>query len=236
MRLCLPDESFRRYQQRWPAMQAIAQMQHHKQPIVTDILTTANNLHNQNDVATSIHWIPGYCDIPGNDRADKLARQGTSKTHHDEQVSYAASTQIVHRKSRKIWHDRWARGNTGRIYYQPQQTPNQTDPINQLHRAHQTVVFRLRTDHAPLNAHLHRIKMEHPAKSVYCPDSDETVEHVLSHCPLYDNIRSRLLPAQPNIHNTLYGSTTQLQRTATYNMSAMNRRDEIVRSLVDQER
>ena len=32
------------------------------------------------------------------------------------------------------------------------------------------------------------------------------------HCPLYDNIRTRLLPAQPTIHNTLYGSTTQ--RTA----------------------
>ena len=119
---------------------------------------------------------------------------------------------------------------------QHQQTPNQTDPINQLHRAHQTAVFRLRTHHAPLNAHLHRIKKEHPAKCVYCPDSDETVEHFLFHCPLYDNIRSRLLPAQPNIHNTLYGSTTQLQRTATYNMSAMNRRDKIVRSLGDQER
>ena len=218
------------------AIQAFAQIQHHKQPIVTDILTTANKLHNQNDVETSIQWIPGHCDIPGNDRADKLARQGTSKTQHDEQVSYATSKQIVQTKSRKIWHDRWARGNTGRIYYQHQQTPNQTDPINQLHRAHQTAVFRLRTHHAPLNAHLHRIKKEHPAKSVYCPDSDETIEHFLFHCPLYDNIRSRLLPAQPNIHNTLYGSTTQLQRTATYNMSAMNRRDEIVRSLGDQER
>ena len=77
----------------------------------------------------------------------------------------------------------------------------------------------------------------HPAKCVYCPDSDETVEHFLFHCPLYDNIRTRLLPAQPNIHNTLYGSTTQLQRTATYNnMSAMKRRDKIVRSLGEQER
>ena len=70
----------------------------------------------------------------------------------------------------------------------------------------------------------------------YCPDSDETVEHFLFHCPLYDNIRFRLLPAQPNIHNTQYGSTTQLQRTATYTMSAMNRRDKIVRRLGDQER
>ena len=102
------------------AIQAIAQMQHHKQPIVTDILTTANKLHNHNDVETFIQWILGRCDIPGNDRADKLARQGTSKTQHNEQVSYATYKQIMQTKSRKIWHDRWARSNTGRIYYQHQ--------------------------------------------------------------------------------------------------------------------
>ena len=100
-----------------------------------------------------------------------------------------------------------------------------------------TSTNKLQTRQTPsTNYTEHIIKKEHPAKCVYCPDSDETIEHFLFHCPLYDNIRSRLLPAQPNIHNTLYGSTTQLQRTATYNMSAMNRRDEIVRSLGDQER
>ena len=121
----------------------------------------------------------------------------------------------------------------------PAPTNSKPDRLYQpttVHRAHQTAIFRLRTQHAPLNAHLHRIKKDHPAKCVYCPDSDETVEHFLFHCQLYDNIRSRLLPAQPTIHNTLYGSTTQLQRTATYNMSAMNRRDKIVRSRGDQER
>ena len=111
---------------------------------------------------------------------------------------------ILHpsRLSRKIWHDRWARGNTGRIYYQHQQTPNQTDPINQLHRAHQTAVFRLRTHHAPLNAHLHRVKKEHPAKCVYCPDSDETVEHFLFHCPLYVSVRQHQI--QTPVGSTKY--------------------------------
>ena len=33
-----------------------------------------------------------------------------------------------------------------------------------------------------------------------------------------------------------HGSTAQLQRTATYNVSAMNRRDMIVRSLGDIEK
>ena len=135
------------------AIQAIAQMQHHKELIVTDILTTASKLHNQNDVEISIQWIPGHCDIPGNDRADKLARQGTSKTQHNEQVSYATSKQIVQTKSRKIWHDRWARGNTGRIYYQHQQTPNQKDRINQLHTAKQTDC-RISPQHTPCTAEL----------------------------------------------------------------------------------
>ena len=44
---------------------------------------------------------------------------------------------------------------------------------------------RVRTNHVTLNAHLHRIKKEHQAKCVYCPGSDETVDHVRIHCPLY---------------------------------------------------
>ena len=83
---------------------------------MTEILKTANKPHNQNDVETSIQWIPGHCDIPGNNRADKLARQGTSKAQHDEHVSYATSKLIIQTKSRKIWHDRWARGNNGPTY------------------------------------------------------------------------------------------------------------------------
>ena len=75
-------------------------------------------------------------------------------------------------------------------------------PVNQLHRAHQTAVFRLRTHHAPLNAHLHRVKKEHPAKCVYCPDSDETVEHFLFHCPLYVSVRQHQI--QTPVGSTKY--------------------------------
>ena len=42
-----------------------------------------------------------------------------------------------------------------------------------------------------------------------------------------------MLLAQSTIHNMLYGSTTQLQRTATYSISATNRRDGIVRYVGD---
>ena len=54
------------------------------------------------------------------------------------------------------------------------------DPIKQLRRTQrQTVIFRIGTHHAPLNAHLHRTKKERHGTGVYFPDSDETVEQVL---------------------------------------------------------
>ena len=43
-----------------------------------------------------------------------------------------------------------------------------------------------------------------------------------------DNIRPVLLPTQPTIHNMLYGTATQLQRTASI-LAAMNIRDRIVK-------
>ena len=98
------------------AIHAIAQIQHHKQPKVTYILTTANKLHNQNDVDTSIRCMYGHCDIPGNDRSVKLAKLGTSETQHDEPVSCATSKKILQPKYRKIGHNSWDRGNIGRTY------------------------------------------------------------------------------------------------------------------------
>ncbi|KAG2757243.1 hypothetical protein P692DRAFT_20712694 [Suillus brevipes Sb2] len=43
----------------------------------------------------------------------------------------------------------------------------------------------LRSHHAPLNSHLHRIsKAEHPY-CPHCPDQEETVQHFLIACPHY---------------------------------------------------
>ena len=173
-------------------------------------------------------WILWYS---GNDRADKLAKLGTSKTQHDAQVSYATD------HTNEVSEDLAGQVGSWQHWTDLLPAPTNSKPDRLYQPTTQSTSYCyicLRTHHTPLNAHLHRIKKDHPAKCVYCPDSDETVEHFL--CPLYDNITSRLLPAQPNIHNTLYGSNTQLQRTATYNMSAMNRRDKIVRSLGEQER
>ena len=85
------------------AIQAVVQSQHNKQPIVTDILEAADKLHNPSQIQTSIQWIPGHCDIPGNDTKDMLAKNGANKTQPDEAVSHSAAKQIVLAKSQKVW-------------------------------------------------------------------------------------------------------------------------------------
>jgi hypothetical protein len=84
-----------------------------------------------------------------------------------------------------------------------------------------SVVFQLRTGHAPVNGRLHRTD---PARNPNCRHSHtnmETVQHLLLHCSQLSELRHQLLPSQPNIHNTLYTSSTQLRNTTLFARRAM---------------
>ena len=78
----------------------------------------------------------------------------------------------------------------------------------------------------PEEAHHHRIKKDHSAACFYCPDNDEATGHFLLHCPPYNNIRTRLLPPYPTLDNTLYGPTTQQQKTASFYITVRSLRDQ----------
>ena len=63
------------------------------------------------------------------------------------------------------------------------------------------------------------------AKYVYCPDSEETVEHFLLHCPLYDNIKTSLRQHQ---NQTTASSTSNTQQAMWihHTISAAHNRNE----------
>ena len=59
------------------------------------------------------------------------------------------------------WHNKWAQSKKGRAMFNFVTAPNKNDPINSLPRNEQVSIFRLRTTHTPLNAHLNKILKEH---------------------------------------------------------------------------
>lgn len=57
--------------------------------------------------------------------------------------------------------------------------------IEKLPRRHSSLLFQLRSGHAPLNKHLHRIAKVPSPICLQCGEREETVHHFIITCPKY---------------------------------------------------
>ena len=112
--------------------------------------------------------------------------------------------------------NKWATGATSRTYFAERSKPKKNDSINQLYRPDQSLIFQFRTGHAAVNMHLNRLNPLHAPMCRYCPHAYETTTHLLLECPGLQILRRKLLPQNPNVHNTLYGPLKQLRLTANF--------------------
>jgi len=112
----------------------------------------------------------------------------------------------------------------GRAMFNFVAAPKKNDPINSLKRKDQVIIFRLRTTHVPLNAHLSRILNDHQPNCTLCNQEEETVKHFLFDCPALADLREVYLPDSPTMYNTLYEDTNQLEKTSKFFQMANNRR------------
>ena len=118
----------------------------------------------------------------------------------------------------------WEESDKGRSIHAFTPTPNKKDSINQLRREEQVTIFRLRTQHIPLNYHLNRIGVKTDPSCPLCQCTEESVAHHLFDCPGLDELRAEFLPQKPDIANTLYGTPDQLANTHRYYVMAQRRR------------
>ena len=215
--------------------------------IFTDSLSVLQTLDQQNYTSKSIRnlalqislflekhpstvylqWIPSHCGIEGNERADTLAKRGATMIQPERCVSQGTAKQILKSNRTIDWHNSWARSDKGRILFNYMPVPNKKDPINFLPRKDQVAIFRLRTNHIQLNAHLSRILKDHNPSCPLCDYKEESVQHFLFDCPNLQDIRSKFLPLNPTRENTLYSPKPQLLKTSSFYHEAMNRRMKI---------
>lgn len=175
-----------------------------------------HNLLTSYDIYLTLQWIPGHSDLQGNDRADKLAKEGAQKEQSDKPSSYTTVKQILRNNSKEEWLNRWCNGDTGRVMYREMSGPNPKDNINFLKRADQSAIFQLRTGHSKLNFDLNRFDPCYPPHCRNCIHPYETIHHVLFECPGLRESRKLLLPHRPSVGNTLYSSKAQLVNTARF--------------------
>src|SRR5579871_1541437 len=177
---------------------------------------TIDTLQTSFNIKLTLQWIPGHVGIPGNEKADRLAKQGAAMEQINTPTNNHTVKQILKNNSKDEWLKRWAKGSTGRSMYKEMKQPDKNDCINKLPRKEQCTIFRLRTEHTTLNKHLNRLKLAQEPKCRNCTHPFETVQHVLLECPALISERKQLLPDRPTITNILYSSTQQLHNTCRF--------------------
>ena len=78
-----------------------------------------------------------------------------------------------------------------------------------------TAIFRLRTGHCGLRAHLKRIGIMDSALCD-CKEAEQTVHHILQDCPIWRKQRHQLWPQDESTTNKLWGTAEDLRRTTQF--------------------
>ena len=146
--------------------------------------------------------IPDHCGIPGNERADRLTKSGIKQAQHMFTSTYQEAQTLL-RNSQKC---QWKRA-TG--YYNPS-----TDPINRLPRHEQITIFRLRTGHCGLRAHLRRTDIMDSALCD-CKEAKQTSTTSSRTAPYCGN-RHQLWSQDESTTNKLRGTAEYLCRTTKF--------------------
>ena len=107
----------------------------------THLVWALHNIISRHHVKEVLQWIPSHTGIPGNERADELAKRGASLPQIETPVTYSTCCQMIRSNLKENWLNQWAIGKTGRCMYGHMTRPQPRDPINNLTRTDQSLIF-----------------------------------------------------------------------------------------------
>ena len=151
----------------------------------------------------SLQWVPAHVELTGNKTADGLAKIDSQALQTQNPITYREAKTLLH----SPFNGDWKKDNGG---YQAH-----LNPIWRLERAQQTAIFRLRTWHCCLSAHLKRIGIS-DISLCQCGQADQSPDNVLQSCPKYAETRQQRLPHSADLATKLWGSAEDHYRTAGF--------------------
>ena len=139
----------------------------------------AKDLIAQSPVNTiGIQWVPSHCGLAGNEKADALAREGSTKDQSEEPVPIQATKAAIQKAiGWTITHER------ARQIFATRRSPNTIESTWDSEKRRKYV--QLRSGHSTLLAQYRRtIGLQEDATCRWCReiDSEETITHIITEC------------------------------------------------------
>jgi ribonuclease HI len=138
----------------------------------------------------TIQWIPGHCNIPGNETVDTIAKEACELDQLP--VSLSPTRRMVSsnllEQCRTLWSHRWmtCKSHNYFVSHLPS-TTHVSSLCENFSLANASTFVQFRAGHTRLNQTLFRFRK---AKSANCACGEiESTQHVLLHCWIYEDIR-----------------------------------------------
>ena len=184
------------------ALSVLQALKDPKNKDMNELATTLSAL-SCNTEQTTLQWIPSHCNIPGNEAADKLAKEGGKMVQDEPEVTFEEMKAIVKRTYKRQWLQQHPDYNSKDSYYQ-------------LSREDQVMMMRLRTGHCKLKHHMFTKFRVGDTGTCHCGTAPMTVDHFLQHCPTYQEQRKAAWSSNIPLAEKLYGPMENLRKTAAF--------------------
>ena len=168
------------------ALMALNSIQYTNHPTLEQI----RQIHTTSDLDIKFIWIPGHSGIPGNEKADKAAKESLSLRQYENICPVADIISTLNREHKKNIQKRWTENPHYHLYpIKPKIGTWATS--NQDTRQKERILARLRLGQTKLT---HSYIMEHtePPNCTLC-NCRYTIEHFLINCPRYRTQRQPII-------------------------------------------
>lgn len=157
-----------------------------REDILFEVLMAVTRIHQQGGRAQFM-WVPAYCGVSGNEKADTLAKRALRKQGVEMRLksSKSEAKSVVRRQLLNEWQKWWDMGATGRHLYQMKKEVRESR-VQGSYRREEIVITRLRLGHSGLNKTLHLIGKHGSGQCEVCQEEEETVEHAIVQCMGYN--------------------------------------------------
>jgi len=126
-------------------------------------------------------WIPSHVNIRGNDEADNLARQGSTRVDVHLPREMKEEYVNINEYCQKLWQEEYNASKTGQAYRTLEPLVNNKVKFTSTNRSKESVLTRLRLGKCSLKKYLFDIKCHIDGLCTNCR-VPETIEHLLLEC------------------------------------------------------